>query len=347
MSIVPVIERTAPATATDAVGGILAAIGGTPLIELNRIYPQAPFRIFGKLEGANPGGSMKDRPALSMLLHAMSSERIVPGRGTLVESSSGNLAIGLAQACRYFRLRFVCVVDPKITAQNLAILRAYGAEIDMVNDADPATGEYLTARLRRVRELMERHRDWYWPNQYENPLNPAAHHRTMQEICEALDVPVDFVFCATSTTGTLRGCAEHVRASGLRTRLVGVDAEGSAIFGLRAHRRLVPGHGAAIRPRLAQDGLAHRVVTVSDLDCVVWCHRLVRREALLAGGSSGAVAAAVGRVDIPPGSTCVLVLPDRGERYLDTIYSPSWVEEHFGDISALLEESEPGGMTAW
>ena len=321
----------------ECTGGVLAAIGGTPLVELRRVYPNAPLRIYGKLEGVNPGGSTKDRPALSMLLDAMASGRVEAGRGTVVESSSGNLAIGLAQVCRYFGLRFVCVADPRMTAQNLAILRAYGAEIEMIGEPDPATGEYLPARLRRVRELLERHPDWCWPNQYENLANPGAYAAIMREICAAIDGPIDYLFCAVGTTGTLRGCAEYIRASGLATRIVGVDAEGSAIFGLRPRRRLVPGHGAALRPALYRPGLADRVVIVSDLECVVWCHRLVRREALLAGGSSGAVVAAVGKADVPPGSTCVLILPDRGERYLDTIYDTTWVQEQFGDLSALLD----------
>ena len=124
----------------------------------------------------------------------------------------------------------------------------------------------------------------------------------------------------------------------MSTSIVAVDAVGSTIFGSGGNmKRLIPGHGAAVRPGLYQDGLADRCVHLTDLDCVVGCRRLVRREAILAGGSSGALISAVEREmhRIPAGSICVVVLPDHGERYLDTIYSDEWVAEHFGDVSYL------------
>lgn len=320
--------------------GILAAIGHTPTIALERLYAGLPFRSYAKLEGMNPGGSLKDRSALSMLLQAIDDGEINPGDGTVIESSSGNLAIGLAQVCRYFDLRLICVVDIKTTAQNLAILRAYGAGIEVVREPDQATGEFLPARLRRVREILAGNKDWYWPNQYANLANPASHLCTIGEIHQALGPAVDFLFCATGSVGTLRGCSEYIRTHGLSWQLVAVDAVGSVIFGGQPSKRLIPGHGSSVRPNLYQPDLASHVVHVSDLDAVVWCHRMMRREALLAGGSSGAVAAAVDKMrdHIFDGATCVLILPDRGERYLQTIYQPAWVEEHFGDISELIEQ---------
>lgn len=320
--------------------GILGAIGATPLVELTRLEPASPFRTFAKLEALNPGGSIKDRSALEMLRESIRSGRVVPGRTVVVESSSGNLGIGLAQVCGYYGIRFRCVVDPKTNQQNIAIMRAFGAEVEVVTETDPVTGEYLPVRIRRVRELLTGTEHAYWPNQYANPLNPRAHHTTMREIVEALAGRLDFLFCSTSSCGTLRGCAEYVRAQGLPTKIVAVDAVGSAIFGLPAGPRLIPGHGAAVRPALYQDGLADAVVHVDDLDCVLACRRLATREAILAGGSSGAVVAALDRMrdQIPPGTTCALVFPDRGERYLDTIYNDDWVAGHFGDVAHLWKE---------
>jgi cysteine synthase A len=120
-----------------------------------------------------------------------------------------------------------------------------------------------------------------------------------------------------------------------------VDAVGSVIFGGEKKSRLIPGHGAAVRPALYQPELAVECVMVSDVDCVLGCRRLVKQEAILAGGSSGAVVTAVGRVKgrFPAGATCVLILADRGERYLDTIYSDEWVLEHFGEVSQLWQDS--------
>lgn len=321
-------------------GGILSTIGGTPLVELTRLIPAFPGRIHAKLERFNPGGSIKDRSALSLLLGGIRSGELVPGRSVVVESSSGNLAIGLAQICLYHGLRFVCVVDAKTTEQNLAILRAYQVEVEVVDEPDPETGEYLPMRVRRVREIVESTPHAFWPDQYSNPLNPRAHERTMAEIAAALDGRVDYLFCATSTFGTLRGCAAHIRGHGMDTTIVGVDAVGSVLFGGTPGPRLIPGHGASIRPALAAPELADRVVHVTDLDCVAACRRLVRREAILAGGSSGATVAALERLapEIEPGATCVLVFPDGGDRYLRTVYSDDWVRTHFGEVFHLWKD---------
>lgn len=329
--------------ATQPLDGILATIGNTPLVELRRLYPDTDTRVFAKLERANPGGSIKDRSALSMLLDRVRSGELTAGRSVVVESSSGNLGIGLAQICRYFGLRFICVVDPKTTEQNLDILRAYGAELEVVTERDPLTGEYLPVRMRRVRELLAELPHAYWPNQYGNPLNPRAHEKTMREIDEALDGRVDYLLCATSTTGTLSGCARYVREHRLRTEVVAVDAIGSVLFGQPPGRRLLPGHGASIRPTLLDPADAAEVIHVSDLDSVVGCRRLVLREAILAGGSSGATVAALDRLirRVPAGATCVLIFPDGGDRYLGTIYSDAWVNQHFGEVGHLWKEPAP------
>lgn len=320
--------------------GILSTLGHTPLVRVDRVIDHLPFRLFAKLEAFNPGGSLKDRAAFNIIKKAFEAGEIHSGT-TIIESSSGNMGIGLAMACAYYHLRFICVVDPKTTRQNIAILKAYGAEVDMVAEPDPFTGEYLQARIDRVRFLLGAIADSYWPNQYASLHNASAHYQTMAEIVSALDGEVDYLFCATSTCGTLRGCSEYVRDHDLATMIVGVDAVGSVIFGGIPRRRLIPGHGAARRPELYQTHLADRHVLVSDLDCVIGCRRLVRREAILAGGSSGAVVMAIEQVkkDIPEGATCVAIFPDSGERYLDTIYSDSWVKEHFGDVADLWEAS--------
>lgn len=284
---------------------------------------------------------MKDRPAFNIIKRGMDAGLIKP-QTVIVESSSGNMGIGLAQACSYFGLRFICVVDPKITTQNLRLLRTYGAEVDMVLKPDPVTQEYLQVRISRVKELRATIENSFWPDQYSNEWNPLAHHQTMHEIVVALGQPADYVFCATSTCGTMRGCAEYLREHDLHTRIIAVDAVGSTIFGTAGKKkRLIPGHGAAVRPALYQDGLAEHCVHVTDLECVVGCRRLVRREAILAGGSSGALISAIERElpRIPAGAICVVILPDNGERYLDTIYSDEWVTEHFGDVSYLWQDT--------
>jgi 2,3-diaminopropionate biosynthesis protein SbnA len=324
---------------------VLAAIGNTPLVHLKHVFKDLPFQLYAKLEGLNPGGSTKDRPALTIIKHGLETGEIRPGT-VVVESSSGNMGIGLAQICSYYGLRFICVVDPKTTAQNLKLLKVYGAEVDRVEEPDPVTGEFLQARINRVQELLRTHTPSFWPNQYANLLNPRAHHQTMREILTQLEQPLDYLFCATSTCGTLRGCAEYIHSNSLPTKVIAVDALGSVIFGGQKSKRLIPGHGAAIRPDLFQDELADRYVHVTDGDCIIGCRRLVKHESILAGGSSGAVLMAVAQIkdEITAGANCVVIFPDRGERYLDTIYCDDWVNEHFSEqvdlISHLWQSTE-------
>jgi 2,3-diaminopropionate biosynthesis protein SbnA len=316
--------------------GILSIIGNTPLVELSRMFPASGIHLFAKLEQFNPGGSIKDRPAAYAIQHALASGAIGP-ETVVIESSSGNMGIGLAQICAFYKLRFICVVDPKTTTQNVSLLKAYNAEVEMVCDPDPDTGEFLPARIRRVKELTKLFSSSFWPNQYASECNSRAHHQTMREIVDELNGVVDYLFCATSTCGTLRGCAEYKENYGLSTKIIAVDAVGSVIFGGAKAKRLIPGHGAAIVPQLYHDGLADDHVSVTDLECVVGCHRLAGRESFLAGGSSGAIMSAIEQYlpRIPEGAVCVAILPDRGERYLDTIYCEKWIKAHFGEIAHL------------
>ncbi|MGH9939157.1 MAG: 2,3-diaminopropionate biosynthesis protein SbnA [Blastocatellia bacterium] len=314
--------------------GILSVIGNTPIVRLTRALRDIHFQLYAKLELFNPGGSAKDRPAVNIIRRALEAGKIQAGM-TVIESSSGNMGIGLAQACAYLGLRFICVVDPKTTAQNIRLLKAYGAIVDMVQKPHPITGEYLQARIERVKELLFSIENSFWPDQYSNFFNPCAHHQTMSEVVNDLGRDIDYLFCATSTCGTIRGCSEYIRRHALRTKIIAVDAVGSVIFGGMKSDRLIPGHGAAVRPPLYQPGLADECIHVSDLDCVVGCRRLMRQEAIMAGGSSGATLIAVERMAprIPKGANCVVIFPDRGERYLDTIYSDTWVTEHFSEVN--------------
>lgn len=319
--------------------GILSLIGRTPLVELRRMFGADDFRLFVKLEGCNPAGSSKDRPAKELICSGFETGAINADT-VIVESSSGNMGIGLAQVCRYFGLRFICVVDPRTAPPNLKLLSAYGAEIDYVAEPDPETGDFLRARLNRVQELLGEIENSYWPNQYANLNNSNAHYKTtIPEIVNALG-RVDYFFCATSTCGTIRGCAEYLKASPHPTTVVAVDAVGSVLFGFERGKRLIPGLGAGVIPPLCKEELVDAVVRVSAADCIVGCRRLMRDEAILAGGSSGGVITAVERWRnrIPPGANCVAILPDRGERYLDTVYSDEWVLEKVGNIFHLWQD---------
>ncbi len=253
----------------------------------------------------------------------------------IVESSSGNMGIGLAQACCYHGLRMICVVDIKTARQNIQILRAYGAEIDMVTDPDPATGELLPARLDRVKELVETFPSAFWPNQYANACNSGAHYRTtMHEVATALGGKVDFVLCATSTCGTVRGCGEYVRDHGLATRVVAVDALGSLIFSDQQAKRLLPGMGAGVRPPLCDLRFIDDVVHVADGECVAGCRRLVRRE----GSSRGPRPAASWRrwrscgIRSRPVPIACSSCRTGGSAISTRCYSDEWVQSHLGEL---------------
>lgn len=317
-------------------GGILGAIGGTPLVQLERVIEDAHFDCFAKLEGFNPGGSSKDRPSVAIVERALQTGEI--NADTLViECSSGNTGVGLAMVCAYHGLRFRCLVDPKVTQQNVDILAAYGAEIEMIDLPDAQTGEYLPAKLQRIDAILASNQNSFWINQYSSEENSGAHYRsTVKEILRDLDGNMlDYLFVATATCGTIRGCLDYLTDHGYPTKVIAVDALGSQIFSNHKHDRLIPGLGSAICPQLTPTVGVHKHLHVTDIDCVAGCRRLARTEAILAGGSSGGVISALNRMssEIPTGSTVVVLLPDRGERYLDTIYSEQWVRENLGDIS--------------
>lgn len=318
--------------------GVLTAIGNTPLVRLENFFGgETRAEVYAKLELLNPMGSSKDRAVCSMLVSAIREGEVIPGKTTVIESTSGNTGVALASICKYFRLPLICVVDERLTPRHASLLRAFGATIDLVTIPDPATGELLPARLNRVKELLEKHRPSFWPNQYSNAANARAHVITCSEIFRQLGHAPSYIFCATGTCGTLRGCADYIRAEGQSTALVAVDAVGSRIFNQPPQRRIIPGLGSAIRPPLVEGIPLERIVHVSEMEAVMGSRRLLNSEAILAGGSSGAAMAALSRcTDIldKPGSV-VVILADSGERYLDTIYDDAWVEAHIGAMPEI------------
>ena len=318
-------ETHAPASS------VLDATGHTPLVELRRLLIRRDVRVWAKLEAANPGGSTKDRPAARIISDGLADGSIT-SQTTVIESTSGNMGVGLAQACGYHGIRLICVVDTRTTDRNLRTLRALGADVRVV-DVPGDAGDLLAARLRMVADLLAVTPHSFTPNQYANESNPAAHaDGTMREIDEALDGDLDHLFIATSTTGTLVGCCDYLRAHGRRTRVVAVDAVGSALFGGTSAPRRLPGFGAGIETPLSHTAEFDELVRVSDLDSVVGCRRLASREAILTGASSRAVVSALERLapSMEPESRCALICPDGGGGYLSTVYDDDWVARELG-----------------
>lgn len=333
------------------VPSVLGAIGSTPLVRLDRVGLPT-VRPFAKLEGLNPGGSMKDRPALRMLVAATLAGQLVPG-GVVVESSSGNLGCALAQACAVLGFDLVVVVDELTNADTIRRIEALGGRVEVVRAAAGDRAPLLERRLARVRDLVSTIPGAYWPSQYSNPDNPAAHTiGTMREIDEALDGDVDVVLVPTSTTGALNGCADYLAEHGRATTIVAVDAVGSVLFGGAAGPRLIPGIGAGVASALSERARFDRLVRVGDLDAIVALRRLAKREGILAGGSSGAVLAALGEIapSLPAGARCAMVFADTGVPYLSTIFDDEWVEHRLGvttiELAAMVASDRWLGHTA-
>ncbi len=315
--------------------GILSTVGRTPLVGLSNLFSDTSNRFFAKLESANPGGSVKDRTALNMIRNALKNGKINKD-STIIESTSGNLGIGLALVCAYHKLKFICIVDPKANTQNLDVVRAYGGKIEYVAEPDPETGEFLQARLNRAKKLCRENPDFFWINQYSNIDNPLAHHETMGEILEQLNNQVDWLFCAVSTCGTIRGCAEYLRKKKLHTKIIAVDVEGSKLFESEEAVRRFPGMGAGVKSSHRNGGLTELIdgyAIVSEQDCIRGCHALTAQEGIFSGASSGGVVAAAEAMQsrMQGDNTCVMIFPDGGDRYLNTLYSKEWIQRHYGE----------------
>lgn len=300
---------------------IAQVVGGTPIVRLDRLFAGTGATVLAKLDYLNPFGSTKDRVARHVIEHSM-RRGLLCRDGHLVESSSGNLGIALATLGPIYGIRVTCVVDPTITAANLTILRSLGADVVMVREKD-AHGGYLATRLRRVHEIVAADPGAVWVNQYANELCWQAHAEgTATEIINQVDLPVDLLAVAVSTTATLHGTATGLRRRWPGLRIAAVDAKGSVVFGGSGHPRRLPGLGSSQPSRLITAADVDELIYVSDEEAVRGCRDLLRTEGILGGASSGALVAGIRSIANRLGgnATVVTILPDRGERYLDLVY---------------------------
>ncbi|PXY31074.1 2,3-diaminopropionate biosynthesis protein SbnA [Prauserella muralis] len=328
----------APSVAESVGASVFDCVGNTPVVALRRLFPDPDVEVIAKLELMNPGGSMKDRTARFIVESGLRDGSLAPG-SHLVESSSGNFGIALAMAARVHGLRFTCVVDPKTTSANLAILRSLGVEVEQVTEVDEAGG-YLLTRIRRVQELLAGIPGAIWVNQYANDRNwQAYYHGTGAELATQLVRPPSYLFAAVSTTGSILGCSRRLRERFPGLRVVAVDAAGSVIFGGTPGRREIPGIGSSRVPELCRPEEVDEVVRVDDVDAALGCRELLAKEGIFAGGSTGSVVAAIGRVlpRLPRPCRLVAIFPDRGDRYLDLVYDDDWL------AAARARRADTGG----
>jgi 2,3-diaminopropionate biosynthesis protein SbnA len=326
----PARLATGPRTGISrALESIEAETGNTPLARLDLRLRGDWRSVHLKLEWWNPTGSIKDRTAVGLVQQLNTVGELTP-RTRLIESTSGNLGVALASIARRLGIEFVAVVDPKASPRNVARMRAAGALIERVHDRD-LMGGYLLARLDRVRALLERGgHELVWTDQYHNPAGPGMHYRTTApEIYRQMHGAVDAVLVAVSTGGSLAGIARYFREVSPATRIVAVDAVGSAAIGGDQAPRDLVGIGASLPSSLVEPGLIDHRLWVCDADAFATCRLVRSRSGLAVGGSSGAVihAAAKYQLDHPEATRVVGVLADDGGSYAESIYDDRWLTE--------------------
>ncbi|EOO24468.1 2,3-diaminopropionate biosynthesis protein SbnA [Bacillus cereus BAG1X2-3] len=319
---------------------VLSLIGDTPIVKINKLVPPESAQLYVKLEGFNPGGSSKDRVAKRVIEYAENSGQLKPG-GTIVESSSGNLAIGLALVAKMKGYKMICVVDPKISKVNLNLIKSYGAQVHMVDVSDEH-GNYLKARLVIAQDLANSIDGAYWPNQYNNPENPEAYvHTLVQEIYDDFNDTLDWIVCPVGTAGLITGVAKGMKKLNPSVKVMAVDAVGSVIFGGKPGVRRLLGIGNAIVPGNVNRSLYDDLSYVNDADSFFITRELVSKEGILVGGSSGAVVCAALRLidKLPKSKKVLAILPDRGDRYYNTIFSDEWLDEHDIELPQSIYDS--------
>ncbi|OWY29120.1 2,3-diaminopropionate biosynthesis protein SbnA [Herbaspirillum robiniae] len=306
---------------------LLEQVGDTPIVQLSRMFRHSRHQVFAKLELLNPAGSVKDRPARYIIERGLADGSIQPG-AHIVESSSGNLAIALAMVCRIHGLAFTAVVDPNISAANLKIIRCYGAGIQMVSEKD-SQGGYLETRIQRVKQLLQEDPQAVWINQYANERNWQSHYYGEgQEILHQMEHAPDYLVLGVSTSGTLHGITRRLKEKWPALQVIAVDAVGSVLFGTPSAPRALPGIGASRVPELLKRDEIDDCIHIDDYESAIACRQLVAQEGIFAGGSSGSVIAAIQRLSstIQHPARILTVLPDRGDRYLDTVYDDAWLQ---------------------
>lgn len=299
----------------------------TPTVKLSRIFEDFDVEIYAKLDLLQLAGSTKERTASGLIEELVASGALRPG-GMIIESTSGNLGIALARQCVVRGMQFTAVVDENANPVALDLMAAYGATVSLVQT--PKDGNKLAARRRRVRELLAEHPGSVTTNQYGSLANPRAHFdTTMPEIIAATGGNLDYLFVATSTTGTLLGCQQFIRAHGLDTKIVAVDSVGSVLFGGQAGTRRLPGLGAGVLPELASSADPDLVFQIEEIDMVRGCRRLAHSEGILAGASTGANVAAMGSLvpTLDAGARIAFMVHDTGVPYLQSVYNDQWVGE--------------------
>jgi cysteine synthase len=332
LTVSPSIHPIAhPPFASPLLADVTQALGMVPIVRLNRLDPLCQTHaLYLKLESCNPGGSIKEKNAAYLVAQA-EQRGILPPGGTIVESSSGNFGVGLAMVGAAKGYRVMIVIDAKTSLTFRRMLLTYGAElVEVPLSAADAHGSMQVARMQQAQTLADRIPGAWYVGQHRNPNNPTAHaEHTAREIEAAFDGAPAAIVVGVSTAGQLGGLGQFFRSRYPQTRIIGVDVAGSAIFGTPRHPYKMTGLGLSFVPPNFSPAHLDAAYSITDRLAFSVCHALAQQEGLLLGASTGAIVAAA-LADVQQQTTpqrMLLLNPDRGDRYLDTVYNPDWLVE--------------------
>ena len=309
MTALPSTTCAPPAVATSA----LELIGNTPMIELRRVRPGPRADVFAKLEFFTPGGSVKDRLGLGLILAAEKEGHLQPG-ATIVEPTAGNTGIGLALVAAQRGYRTILVVPERFSIEKQLLMEALGGTVVRTPNEEGMKGA-----IRRAKEIAAEIPNAFVPQQFENPHNPGIHYlTTAPEIWQQMDGRVDAAVIGVGTGGTFSGVARFLKEKSAQILCVAVEPNGSILQGGEAGPHEVEGIGVSFFPGVLARELMDEVIMVHDDDAFQTAHELARQEGLLVGGSSGANchAALLVAERLGPGKRVVTLFPDSAERYI-------------------------------
>jgi cystathionine beta-synthase len=311
----------------DVAASPLELIGNTPMVRLGNIAKGITCDVLAKLETTNPGGSSKDRPALTMVLAAEREGLLGPG-STIIEPTSGNTGVGLAIVAAQRGYKCIFVMSDKMAPEKIDVLRAYGAQVVVCPTA--VAPEHPDSYYSTAERLTKETPNSFRPDQYSNPNNPRAHYETTgPEIWAQTNGHITHFVAGAGTGGTISGVGKFLKEQNPAIRVIAADPEGSVYSGGSGRPYLTEGVGEDFWPENYDPSLVDEVIAVSDADAFAMAREMTQREGLLIGGSGGTAVAAALRVasDLPEDAVVVVLIPDSGRGYLSKIFNDTWMTD--------------------